>query len=605
MERSSSLGRFSGYSLHHLQKDLLAGLIVGIVAIPLSMAFAIASGVKPEYGIYSTIIAGICISLFGGSRYQIAGPTGAFIPILLGIVMAYGYENLLIAGFMAGVLLLLMGIFRLGALIKFIPRPVTIGFTAGIAVTIFSGQIANFLGLTGLERHEDFLSNMREILIHLNTLNPYSAATSLISLALILATPKFLPKVPGPLAGLIVSSVVATLFYPDQVATIGSTFGDIASGWPAPQFPHITWETVLTLLQPALVIALLGGIESLLSAVVADHMTGSKHDSNRELVGQGIANMAAPLFGGIPVTGAIARTATNIKNGAVSPVSGIVHALVVLAVLLLFAPYASSIPIASMAPVLMVVAWNMSERREFARLLRTKTSDSLILVVTFLLTVCINLTIAVEVGLLLAFLQFIRQMSRSVKVSPVLPDHADKGKKVKEHVVTERHDCPQFRICTVEGALFFGVAKAFGSLVSNWIHHQPKIVLLRMGKVPYLDTTAEQHLADIVRQIRGKGGTVLVSGLQQQPRDLLRRTGLYEEIGEEHFFSRTGDAIDFALTKIENKKCIGCKHFAFRECTLLSNPHGEQGRDGEERYTSLADQNVKKEEVDELRTAKI
>lgn len=581
MEHSSLFGRFSGYSLQHFQKDLLAGLIVGIVAIPLSMAFAIASGVKPEYGIYSSIIAGIFVSLFGGSRFQIAGPTGAFIPILLGIVMTYGYENLLIAGFMAGLILLLTGIFKLGALIKYIPRPVTVGFTAGIAVIIFSGQIANFLGLSGLERHEDFLSNMKEILTHLGTLNLYSVVTALISLALILVTPRYLPRIPGPLAGLIVSTAVASIFFPGEVATIGSTFGEIASGLPALRFPEITWEKIVYLLQPALVIALLGGIESLLSAVVADQMTGTRHDSNRELVGQGIANMAAPLVGGIPITGAIARTATNIKNGAVSPVSGLVHAAVVLAVLLLFAPYASQIPIASMAPVLMVVAWNMSERKQFAYLLRTRTSDSLILVITFLLTVFFNLTIAVEVGLLLAFLQFIRQMSRSVKVIRVLPDHNDKGKKVKEHVVTELHDCPQIRICTVEGALFFGVAKLFGSMVSDSIHHQPKILLLRMGKVPYLDTTADQHLMEIVRKVRDNGGLVLISGLQEQPRELLKRTGSYEEIGSEHFFDHTGEAIAFALTKLENRKCIGCKHFAFQECTLLSSPLEQRGRERE------------------------
>ncbi|MGG3883289.1 SulP family inorganic anion transporter [Brevibacillus panacihumi] len=565
-------GRFSGYSFQSLREDLLAGLIVGIVAIPLSMAFAIASGVKPEYGIYSSIIAGIFISLFGGSRFQIGGPTGAFIPILLGIVMVYGYENLLIAGFMAGIILVLMGVFRLGSLIKFIPRPVTVGFTSGIAVIIASGQIGNFLGLSGMERHEDFISSMAEAISHLNTLNVYSVGTALLSLVLILATPRLLPRIPGPLAGLIVASVVANLFYPGQVATIGSTFGEIASGLPAFRWPSISWESMVNMLQPALVIALLGGIESLLSAVVADRMTGSKHDSNRELIGQGIANIAAPLVGGIPVTGAIARTATNIRNGAASPVAGIVHALVVLAVLLLFAPYASRIPIASMAPVLMVVAWNMSERKEFLSLLRTRTSDSVILLATFLLTVFVNLTVAVEAGLALAILQFIWKMSNSVKVTKVLPDHEDRSNKVRAHVVSELHDCPQFRICTVEGPLFFGAAKIFGSLVLDTLPHTQRILLLRMGKVPYLDTTADQNLADIVEQVHRSGGIVLVSGIQAQPREMLQKTGLYRMIGEQHFFEHTGKAIDFALTKLENKKCIGCKHFAFQECTLLSNP---------------------------------
>lgn len=583
-----SFERFSGYSLADLRKDLLAGLIVGIVAIPLSMAFAIASGVKPEYGIYSTIIAGIFISIFGGSRFQIGGPTGAFIPILLGIVMVYGYENLLIAGLLAGVMLVLMGIFRLGSLIKFIPRPVTVGFTSGIAVIIFSGQIGNFLGLTGMERHEDFISSMGEIWRHLDSLNPYSVGIALLSLLLIVVTPRLVPKLPGPLVGLIVSSVVANLFFPEQIATIGSTFGEIASGLPAFHFPQITWEKIVQMLQPALVIALLGGIESLLSAVVADRMTHTRHDSNRELVGQGIANIAAPLFGGIPVTGAIARTATNIRNGAASPIAGIVHAAVVLAVLLLFAPYASSIPIASMAPVLMVVAWNMSERKEFVHLLKTKTSDSLILLITFLLTVFTNLTIAVEVGLVLAVLQFIRQMGQSVKVTKVLPDHQDKNGKVRAHVVSELHDCPQFRICTVEGPLFFGVAKSFASSVIDSIEHHPKVLLLRMSKVPHLDTTVVSHLDDVVDHVHAHGGIVLISGMQDQPRAVLKKTGSYDKIGEQHFFEHTGDAIDFALTKLENRKCIGCKHFAFQECSLLSSPIRESRAGQEENHTVTA-----------------
>lgn len=590
MVKPSHTGRFTGYTIQHLQKDFLAGTIVGIVAIPLSLAFAIASGVKPEYGIYSSIIAGIILAIFGGSRYQIAGPTGAFIPVLLGIVMTYGYEKLLIAGFLAGVMLLLMGIFRLGSLIKYIPRPVTVGFTAGIAVTIFTGQIASFFGLTGIEKHDDFLSNLLEIIIHLNTLNPYSVGIALLSLAMLIATPKYFPKVPGPILALIVSSVVANLFFPDKIATIGTTYGEIANTLPSLVIPHITWTDLVQLLQPAFVIAMLGGIESLLSAVVADGMTKSKHDSNRELIGQGIANMICPLFGGIPVTGAIARTATNIRNGAVSPVSGFIHGLVVLAVLLVFASYASSIPIASMAPVLMVVAWNMSERKEFAGLLKTKTADSAILLITFLLTVFANLTIAVGVGLLLAILQFVKRMGETLTVTKVLPDPSDNRKKVRAHIVSEAHDCPQYRICTVEGPLFFGGAKLFAASVLDTIQPDSKVLLLRMGKVPYLDTTGELNLADIVRQVQEKGCMVLISGIQPQPGEVLRRTGLQEEIGKEHFFAHTGEAIAFGLTKLENKKCIGCKHFAFQECTLLSSPSGERGVDQEGSHTELASQ---------------
>ncbi|MDF2960195.1 MAG: sodium-independent anion transporter, partial [Paenibacillus sp.] len=339
-------GRFEGYNIQSLRHDLLAGLVVGIVAIPLAMAFAIASGVKPQFGIYSTIVAGFLISMFGGSKLQIGGPTGAFIPILLGIVLQYGYENLLIAGILAGFILVLTGVFKLGVLIKFIPRPVTIGFTSGIAVIIFSGQIANFLGLRDLKSHEYFWSNMKEIAMHLTAINLYSIITALIGLAIILILPKFFPKIPASLFGLLVSSIIATIFFSGKVATIGSTYGAIPSTLPTFSVPQITFEKIKELLPPAFVIAMLGGIESLLSAVVADRMTGGRHNSNRELVGQGIANIITPLFGGIPATGAIARPATNLNPGAVSPGSGMVHGMVVLLILLLFAPFASLIPLA-------------------------------------------------------------------------------------------------------------------------------------------------------------------------------------------------------------------------------------------------------------------
>jgi SulP family sulfate permease len=565
--------RFSGYSFQHFRKDLVAGVIVGVIAIPLGMAFAIASGVKPEYGIYTTIIAGIVISLFGGSRYQISGPTGAFIPVLFGIVMTYGYENLLIAGFMAGVMLFLMGVFKLGSLIKFIPRPVTIGFTSGIAVIIFAGQIATFLGITGIERHEDFLSNMREIMVHLNAVNIYSILTSLICLAVLLLTPKYFPKVPGPLLGLILSSLAAAVFFPDKVATIGSTFGEIPRKLPQIHFPEITWENMQLLIGPAFVIAMLGGIESLLSAVVADGMTNSKHNSNRELIGQGIGNMVAPLFGGIPATGAIARTATNIKNGALSPMSGIIHGLAVLLVLLLLAPYASHIPLASMAPILMVVAWNMSERKEFAYVLGTKTSDSFILVVTFLLTVFTNLITAVEVGLVLAVVLFVKRMSENLTIEKVLPDPADKNKKVRAHVVTEGRNCPQISIFTIEGPLFFGAAQMFEKSILDTINHRPKVLILRMSKVPYMDTTGQSNLTSIVRHFQKMGGILLISGLQSQPKEVLQRTGLDKELGMDHFFEHTGDAINYALTKLEPSKCLGCRQYAFQECARLSEAH--------------------------------
>ncbi len=563
-------GRFQGYSLGHFHKDLLSGIIVGVVAIPLAMSFAIASGVKPEYGIYTTFIAGILISLLGGSKYQIGGPTGAFIPILLGIVLTYGYENLLLAGLLAGILLCLMGIFRFGSLIKFIPRPVTIGFTSGIAVIIFTGQIASFLGLTGIKKHEAFIANIREIIIHMDTINPYSVATALICLFVILVTPKLFPKVPGSLIGIVVSSVIATLFFSGHVSTIGTAYGTIPNTLPHFHVPDITLERIQQLLGPAFVIAMLGGIESLLSAVVADGMTNSKHNSNRELIGQGIANIVTPLFGGIPATGAIARTATNIKSGAVSPMSGVIHGVFVLFTLLLLAPYASHIPLASMAPVLMVVAWNMSEQKHFVHVLKMKTGDSLVLVVTFLLTVFTSLTTAVEVGLILAVILFTKRMSEMLVIDKVLPDRTRKNEKVLPHVVSETHDCPQVSIYTIEGPLFFGAAQTFEQSIMETIHYKPKVLILRMGKVPFMDTTGESYLRNIIDHFKKQGGILLVSGIAPGLKTALQKSGLYDEIGKEHFFHRTGEAIDYALKQLEVKKCRGCKHFAFRECEQLS-----------------------------------
>ncbi|WP_391558222.1 SulP family inorganic anion transporter [Robertmurraya sp.] len=569
--------RFSNYSLSSISKDLLSGLIVGVIAIPLGMAFAIASGVKPEYGIVSTIVGGILISLLGGSKFQIGGPTGAFIPILFGIVMTYGYENLLIAGFLAGIMLLLMGIFKIGSLIKYIPRPVTIGFTSGIAVTIFSGQMASFLGLVGIQKHEELISNLLEIFTHFHSTNLYSVLTAVVCLLIIALSPRLAPKVPGPLLGLIVSTLVATWFYPGQVETIGSAYGAIPNSLPHIHLPNVSIEMILTLLKPAFVIAMLGGIESLLSAVVADGMTNTRHNSNKELIGQGIANMVTPLFGGIPVTGAIARTATNIKSGAVSPLSGIIHGVVVLLVLLFFSPFASYIPLASMAPILMVVAWNMSERKVFAHILKTRSTDSIVLVVTFLLTVFVNLTTAVEIGLILAAILFTKRMSDLVTTAKALPNLHHKHAKVENHVVTDTHDCPQISIYNVEGPLFFGAAQTFEFSIMDTIHYRPCILLLRMSRVPLMDTTGEANLASIVSHF-SKNGIVIISGINEQPKNVLIRTGLYDKIGHKHFFEHTGEAIEFALKQVDKNKCLGCRHFAFRECTKLSKVESTEGK---------------------------
>lgn len=576
-----ALRRFEGYNISQLQRDLLAGLVVGVVAIPLAMAFAIASGVRPEYGLYTTIIAGILVSLLGGSKFQIAGPTGAFVPILFAVVSQYGYENLLIAGFMAGVMLLLAGLMKAGRFIKFIPRPVTIGFTAGIAVIIFSGQIANFLGLRDIKKHEEFHLNMMEVFLHIGAVNPTSVFIALICLGTIILITRYVPKIPGPLLGLLVSSVIAFFFFRGQVETIGTAFGTIPSGLPNFQFPTITWETIIMLLPAAFIIAALGGIESLLSAVVADNMSKEKHHSNKELVGQGIANMVTPLFGGIPATGAIARTATNIKNGAASPLSGIIHGLVVLLVLLLLAPYASHIPMASMAPILMFVAWNMSERKEFRHVLKTKSGDSIVLMATFLLTVFTDLTTGVGAGLLLALVAFVVKMSHGLQVSKVLPDPKDK--LVKPEIVAEGNNCPQISMYTIEGPLFFGSTEKFEESIAHILQSKPKVLLLRMSKVSFIDTSGEALLVSIANQMKEQDGQLLLSGLKRQPKELLWSTRFHEHVGEKFFFTRTGQALNYALTQLNKDTCLGCRESAFRECSKLSTKqpeHVKQSRKG-------------------------
>lgn len=530
-------GRFEGYDSSKFRRDLIAGLVVGVVAIPLGMAFAIASGVGPEYGLYTVIVAGILISLFGGSKYQIGGPTGAFVPILFGIVSQYGIENLLIAGFMAGCMLVLFGIFKLGKLMKFIPRPVIIGFTAGIAVIIFSGQIANFLGLKGVEKHESFFLNMREIVVHLGTANSFAILTAIVGLIVILAAQKYIPKIPGALLGLLVSTFIAVLFFQGQVETIGSAYGEIPRQLPTFAFPELTIEKMLYLLPPAIVIALLGGVESILSAMVADNMKGSKHDSNKELVGQGIANMAAPLFGGIPATGAIARTATNIKNGGASPISGVVHGVVVLLILMLFAPYASMIPLAAMAPILMFVAWNMSEKKEFINIVKVKNADSLVLVVTFLLTVIGDLIIGVTAGLILAFIAFIKKMSQTTNI------HTNVAVPQIETAAALERETNQKGISmySIEGPLFFGTTDSLENSILDHVQTKPKTLILLMNKVNYMDTSAEAVLMNISNRLKHHNGKLMIVGLQSQPKELLHRTGLFHHIGKQHFFERTDD----------------------------------------------------------------
>jgi SulP family sulfate permease len=556
------------YFTRFFKKDLLSGLTVGVISLPLAMAFAIASGVNPEYGIYTTIIAACLVALFGGSKYQVAGPTGAFIPILLSIVLVYGYESLLIAGFLSGIILIIMGLLDMGSLIKFIPRSVTIGFTAGIAINIFTGQIANFIGLTGLVRHEDFIANMQELIIHLDTINPYSTMTAMICFVIILITPRILPQMPGSLAGLIISTLIASLFFPNDVSTIASTFGGIPSTIPSIKLPDFTLDKLHQLLQPALTIAILGSIESLMSAVVADGMTGTHHNSNRELIGQGIANMVTPLFGGIPATGAIARTATNIKSGAATRYSVVISAIFVLVTMLTIAPYAGLIPLASMAPVLMIVAYNMSEHYAFIEILKVRSFSAVVLLITFFLTVLVNLTVAVEIGLLLAMMLFVKRMSEIMVVSQVALDKENNIIEIVDEEFLTEHNCPQISIFSINGPLFFGAAQMFSQSIMNTINYDPDFIILRMSKVSVIDITGENHLRSIVDQLQKKGITVVIAGLSGQPEKKLKATGLYEKIGADHFFPHTIHAQNYAIEHIDKNYCTTCQKDVFKQCLL-------------------------------------
>ncbi|MDV6377038.1 SulP family inorganic anion transporter [Sporosarcina sp. GW1-11] len=523
--------RYLHYNAAGFRRDLIAGITVGIVAIPLGMAFAIASGVKPEYGLYTTIIAGLLVALLGGSRFQIAGPTGAFIPILLAIVLQYGYEDLLIAGFLAGVFLVIMGLLGVSNLIHFVPRSVTIGFTAGIAIIIFTGQFQNFFGLTGVEKKEFFHESMIEIVRNFHTVNTFSIMTAVIGLAVIFILPKIAPKIPLLLVALLIPTLCSILFFPGKVETIGTAFGGIPQHLPSFHFPDITLSKLVTLWQPALIIAALGAIESLLSAVVADGMKSDvpKHDSKKELMGQGIANIITPLFGGIPATGAIARTATNIGSGAVSPISGVIQSLFVLAFLLLFAPYASYIPLAAMAPILMYVAWNMSSRKAFVQILSLRSSDSLVLLTTFLLTIFLNLTIAVEVGILLAALSFLRKMSGSLEI---------KESKLTEVEIFKLADSTGKELIKykVSGPLFFGTAKNFENRYYELLNVKQSTIILDLKNLTALDATGEAALSALLDEAQRKNKRLIFKKVPSDKMSLFKRSGLYEKIGKDNFF---------------------------------------------------------------------
>jgi SulP family sulfate permease len=520
-------------SRDHWLNNILAGVIVGVVALPLAMAFAIASGAKPEQGLYTAIVAGGLTSLFGGSRLQIAGPTGAFIVILAGITAKYGIEGLQVATLMAGVMLVLMGLTRLGGVIKFIPDPVIVGFTSGIGVIIWVGQWKDFFGLTPETGDEHFHQKFWHLIEAFPGLQIETTALGLLTLAVLLLSPRVLKRVPAPLVAMVAATLVQWLFAFPSVSTIGSAFGGIPQSLPHFETPSVTFAEVLQLIGPAFTIALLGAIESLLSAVVADGMTGTRHDSNQELVGQGIANIFSPLFGGFASTGAIARTATNIRNGATSPLSGLVHVLTLVVIVLVLAPMASHIPLCALSAILFVVAWNMSEMHRFTHLVRTAPrSDVAVLLITFLLTVFGDLVIAVNIGVLLASLLFMKRMSEAVSIE-----------RQPDAVLLDEVDDPTFKlppqtvVFALEGPFFFGAAQHLESALES-VHGHAAILVLRLGNVPFVDATGMQSLWDLLDTCKRNKTRLVLCGARPNVIEKLKLAGLLDQIGAENVLQK-------------------------------------------------------------------
>jgi len=523
----------AGITKGQLLKDITAGLIVGIVALPLAIAFAIASGVSPDKGLITAIIAGLIISTFGGSRVQIGGPTGAFIVIVYAIVQEHGVNGLTIATFMAGFILIAMGLARFGNLLKYIPYPLIVGFTSGIAVIIFSSQIKDFFGLTIQTVPADFISKWKVYALNFGQVNWSAVAIAMTTIFIAINFRRITSKVPGSIVAIFFSTAVVHWFKL-PVTTIETTFGNIPNHLSLPSIPHIDYATVKALIQPALAIALLGGIESLLSAVVADGMIGGKHRSNAELVAQGAANCFSAMFGGIPATGAIARTATNVKNGGRTPIAGIVHAFALLLIMLFLAPFAKLIPMACLAGILIVVAYHMSEWRQFKSLLKGNKLDVLILLVTFFLTVFFDLVIAIEVGVVLSSFVLMKRMSDSITIEnstdlfPVQNGDAEKLFEDELPVVPKG-----IAMYEISGALFFGAAQAFQDTIDN-LHEIPKVLILRMRHVPFIDSTGIHRLKEIIRQFENKKVSVILSGVNQQVRTDLEKAEIYVVLNKEN-----------------------------------------------------------------------
>ncbi|HZU08862.1 MAG TPA: sulfate permease [Pseudacidobacterium sp.] len=529
---------FRNYTLSQFTHDLVAGITVGLVALPLAMAFGIASGVTPQAGMYTAVVAGFLISALGGSRVQIGGPTGAFVVIVAGIVAKFGVSGLSLVTLMAGVLLVIMGATGLGAAVKFIPRPVIIGFTNGIALLIASTQVKDFLGLKTGPVPSDFLKRMHMLIAHLGTTQWQTAAVGCISLAIILLWPRWNRRVPGSILALFAATLAVPLLHL-PVETVGSRFGGIPQGFPPLTLPHLRAEQILPLLPSAFTVAMLAAVESLLSAVVADGMIGDKHNSNVELVAQGVANLASPLFGGIPATGAIARTATNIRSGAGTPVAGIIHALTLLAILLVAAPLAKFVPLATLAAVLFVVAWNMGEWREIGSILRLAKTDIAVWLVTFTLTVIADLTVAVGVGMALAALLYIYRIAETTTVAPVTEEYLRDG---QAHILQDKEIPPDVAILRIHGPFLFGTTEKLAEATAD-LKAFPSVVVLRLRNMTALDATGLHALETFAERLHKSGRTLLLCGAREQPAELLAGSELVRLLGRENILPHVQAAL--------------------------------------------------------------
>ena len=541
-----------GYTRHQFFRDLISGIIVGIVALPLAIAFAIASGVKPEQGLYTAVVAGFVIALLGGSRVQVSGPTGAFIVVVAGIVNQYGYDGLAVSTLIAGIILVLMGLFGFGMLLKFVPYPLTIGFTSGIALIIFSSQVKDFFGLQISNMPVDFLSKWQAILMNFYTINIYSTITAFIALFIVVLSPKINSKIPGSLIA-IVSTTLLVYYFSLPVETIGSRFGSVPSSIPFPKIPVFDLSRIKELIRPAITIALLGGIESLLSAVVADGMLGTRHRSNMELVAQGIGNIISPIFQGIPATGAIARTATNIKCGGRTPLAALTHAVVLFLIMIFFGKLAAMIPIPSLAAILVFVAYNMSEWHAFIRGLSYPKSDVIVLLVTFLLTVLVDLTVAIEAGVVLAAFLFVKRMEETAGVSAISAEILNTISNNNTDSETRdftRTDIPDgVEVFEVFGPIFFSAVDRFTNSISRF-ERTPKVLILYMTKVGVIDGTGLRAIQILKERLIHSNCTLMIAGAGGETLKAIKKAAI---ISETHIFSKLQEALVFAKAMADKK----------------------------------------------------